>query len=84
MLNRLLLPQNRQVLKDVLRYHVVQNATAYSDQLSDGDTFTMFQGGTVTITISNGQVFANGSAVIATDIEVANGVVHLIDGVLIP
>lgn len=74
---------------DVLEYHVVP-AVAFSHDLSDGDTFTTLDGedltinidgdGDVTVTDTNGTVYN----VTATDVVIDNGVVHVIDGVLLP
>ena len=70
-------------LADILLYHVV-GAVAFSGDLSNGQTFTTAQGQDITVTIDNGQVFINGALVIMADIEATNGVVHVIDAVLLP
>ncbi len=70
-------------LANVLLYHVV-GAVALSTDLSDGQEITTLQGENVTVTISGGNVFVNGAQVTTADIETANGVVHVIDAVLLP
>ncbi|MEM1097127.1 MAG: fasciclin domain-containing protein [Bacteroidota bacterium] len=45
---------------------------------------TLLNGGELTVSLSNGAAFVNDIRIIATDIEVSNGVVHLIDNVLLP
>jgi transforming growth factor-beta-induced protein len=74
---------------DVLTFHVVP-AVAFSHDLSDGDTFTTLQGEDLTVNIdSEGAVTvtdvnANTFNVTTADVAIANGVVHVIDGVLLP
>jgi hypothetical protein len=59
-------------------------AEAYSDDLSDGQTLTTLEGSDVTVSISDAGVMINEAMVIIADLEADNGVVHVIDAVLIP
>ncbi len=70
-------------LAEILKYHVV-GATALSSSLSDGDFFTTLKGYDIDVTITNGDVFINDAQVIFTDYKAPNGVVHVIDAVLLP
>jgi uncharacterized surface protein with fasciclin (FAS1) repeats len=70
-------------LTQILLYHVVA-AKALSTDLSDGQMITTLQGSDITVSISDGDVFINDAKVILADIETDNGVVHVIDAVLIP
>ncbi|MBT6162370.1 MAG: T9SS type A sorting domain-containing protein [Crocinitomicaceae bacterium] len=70
-------------LGEILQYHVVA-AEAYSDDLSDGQTLTTLEGSDVTVSISDAGVMINEAMVIIADLEADNGVVHVIDAVLIP
>ncbi|TCO09383.1 fasciclin domain-containing protein [Natronoflexus pectinivorans] len=71
-------------LTDILLYHVV-GAKAFSTDLSDGQEIeTLLADGKVTVTINEGGVFINDAQVIIADLEADNGVVHVIDAVLVP
>ena len=70
-------------LTDILLYHVV-GATAFSSDLSDGQMITTLEGADVTVTINNQGVFINGAQVTVADIAADNGVVHVINAVLLP
>jgi uncharacterized surface protein with fasciclin (FAS1) repeats len=70
------------LLEAVLLYHVVSGSTLSSD-LTDGQTITTLQGQQVTVSI-NGTVDINDATVTQADLEASNGVIHVIDGVLIP
>lgn len=70
-------------LGDILLYHVV-NATALSTDLEDGQAVTTLLGEDVTISIMDGTVMVNEATVTVADISADNGVVHVIDAVLLP
>lgn len=78
----LLLEENRDQLVAILTYHVVPGAVMSTD-LSDGMTATTVQGGDLTIGTEGG-VTVNGANVVTADIEASNGVIHVIDTVIIP
>jgi uncharacterized surface protein with fasciclin (FAS1) repeats len=82
-LNTLLEPKNKAKLAEVLTYHVVPGEFT-SSELSDGQKLKTVQGGTLEVQISGGKVTVNGAAVVTPDVEASNGVVHVIDEVLIP
>ena len=78
----------REDLGAILTYHVV-GAEVFAADLSDGQEVTTVQGGTLTVNIGDSGVTltdANGNSVnvVATDVDASNGVVHLIDGVVLP
>ncbi len=78
----LLLPENLETLTAVLTYHVVPGKVMSGD-LSDGMMAETVQGGSVTIMTEDG-VTVDGANVTTADIEASNGVIHVIDAVILP
>lgn len=78
----LLKPENKDKLTAVLTYHVVPGKVMSGD-LSDGMTATTVQGSDVTIGTTDG-VSVDGAKVVQADIEASNGVIHVIDSVILP
>ncbi|MEM9374205.1 MAG: fasciclin domain-containing protein, partial [Planctomycetota bacterium] len=81
--NDLLKPENRQKLTDILTYHVVPGRV-YADQVVKLDRAKTVNGSKVDIHVNDGTVTIDRATVVQTDIEAATGVIHVIDGVLIP
>merc|ERR1712176_968366 len=79
----LLKDDNSQQLKDVLTYHVVSGIKAMSTDLSDCQKIKTLQGDNVTVDLSDG-VKINKATVNPADVEATNGVIHVIDSVLVP
>ncbi|MDX1646560.1 MAG: fasciclin domain-containing protein [Longimicrobiales bacterium] len=75
---------NAELLSRVLTFHVVSGTAAFSSDLSDGQTVTTAEGGELTIGIDGSSVTVNGANVVTADIEATNGVIHVIDDVLVP
>ncbi|HSB02125.1 MAG TPA: fasciclin domain-containing protein [Anaerolineales bacterium] len=83
-LDSLLLPENKQQLTDILLYHVVSGKVMASDVVNLTSATTVL-GKDATISVKDGKVFLNDDVeVVITDIETTNGVIHVIDAVLIP
>ncbi len=78
----LLKPENKAQLAAVLTYHVLPGKVMSTD-LSDGMTAATVQGAEVTITTGGG-VKVNATTVTTADIEASNGVIHVIDAVILP
>jgi len=74
---------NKTALTQVLTYHVVSGKVMASS-LSNGESVTTLQGGTATITITGGHTQIGIANITQTDIACTNGVIHVIDTVLIP
>ncbi|QPP50777.1 MULTISPECIES: fasciclin domain-containing protein [unclassified Halomonas] len=79
----LLEPENREQLQAVLTYHVVPGKVMAADAMNL-DSATTVQGQDLTITTMNGSVMIDDANVIQADIEASNGVIHVIDSVLMP
>jgi len=83
-LEALLQPENIADLQAILTYHVVPGAVMSGD-LTDGMEVVTVNGETITINVDASGVSINGSANVAmADIETSNGIVHVIDTVLLP
>ncbi|MDH3263748.1 MAG: fasciclin domain-containing protein [Paracoccaceae bacterium] len=78
----LLLPENKDQLVAILTYHVVPGKVMSGD-LSNGMMAATAQGGEVTI-MTEGGVMVNDANVVTADIEASNGVIHVIDKVILP
>jgi len=81
LLEKLLLPENIDVLKAILTYHVVAGKVMSTD-VTTGDAATV-EGSTLALDTMSG-VMVNDATVIAADVEASNGVIHVIDKVLVP
>ena len=80
--DELLLPENQEQLQAILTYHVIPGKVMSTD-LTDDMTAATVQGQDVTIDLDNG-VMVNNATVVTPDIEADNGVIHVIDTVLVP
>jgi uncharacterized surface protein with fasciclin (FAS1) repeats len=78
----LLLPENKDQLVAILTYHVVPGKVMSTD-LTEGMTAATVQGANVTITLDGGPK-VNGAVISGPDVEATNGVIHVIDSVILP
>jgi uncharacterized surface protein with fasciclin (FAS1) repeats len=81
-LENLLKPENRETLVKILTYHVVAGAVESGD-IVPGEVATV-EGNPVTLAITDGRVTVNNATVVAADIAASNGVIHVIDSVILP
>jgi uncharacterized surface protein with fasciclin (FAS1) repeats len=81
-LEALLLPENRDQLTQILTYHVVEGEVRSTD-LASGEVETL-AGAPVSVMVGDTEVTINQATVVAADIEASNGVIHVIDAVLLP
>jgi len=82
-LETLLEPANQEELAEVLTYHVVPGELTAAE-LSDGQMLETVQGDSLEVKVTEAGVTVGGAAVTAADVEASNGIVHVIDEVLIP
>ena len=83
-LESLLKPENKEKLKSILLYHVVPgNVTAKQVMKLNGRTVKTLEGGSIKVSTMHG-VTVDDARVTKTDIQASNGVIHVIDTVLIP
>ncbi|MFT5281665.1 MAG: putative surface protein with fasciclin (FAS1) repeats [Yoonia sp.] len=79
----LLKPENKDQLIAVLTYHVVAGKVMAADVVKI-DSAVSLQGQSITVDVTYGKVKVNDANVVATDIKASNGVIHVIDTVLLP
>ncbi len=82
LVDKLLLPENKAVLVQILTYHVVSGKVMAAD-VTAGDVPTV-EGSNIAVTVDGGVKLNGSSNVIATDVAASNGVIHAIDAVLLP
>ncbi len=81
----LLKPENKEKLVAILTYHVIPAKAMAADVVKlAGKSVKTVQGSTVQISVVNGAVMVNKAKVIKTDIPCTNGVIHVIDTVILP
>lgn len=78
----LLKPEKKDDLREILKYHVTTSVYE-AESLKDGDTLSMANGAKATIHVKDGKVSINEANVVAS-IRASNGIVHVVDGVLLP
>ena len=80
-------PENKKKLTSILTYHVVSGKVMAADAVAlakKGAEAKTVQGSTIKLTMKDGAVYVNGAKVVKTDIVCKNGVIHVIDSVIIP
>jgi len=70
-------------LQDILQYHVTTSSLK-ADFLTDGMKIGMVNGGSVMVSVKDGKIMLNGTATIVGSVPASNGMVHVIDAVLLP
>jgi transforming growth factor-beta-induced protein len=83
-LEMLLKPENKQQLVDILTYHVVPGVAAYSDAVVKMSEVPTVLGSPIAVKVVDGKVTLNGATVVAADVEATNGVIHVVDTVILP
>jgi len=83
----LLMPENKQQLIDILSYHVLASKVTSADlPAGTNDVATLKKGGdeTITVSVMDGKVMIDSANVVTADVMADNGVIHIIDKVLLP
>lgn len=81
----LLKPENKAKLAAILTYHVIPGKAMAADVVKlDAKTVKTVQGGGIQVSVNGGTVMVNDAQVIKTDIACSNGVIHVIDTVILP
>jgi uncharacterized surface protein with fasciclin (FAS1) repeats len=79
----LLKPENKSKLVAILTYHVVSGKVMAADVVKLTEAKTV-QGSSAKVTVKDGKVMVDAANVVKTDIETSNGVIHVIDSVIMP
>jgi uncharacterized surface protein with fasciclin (FAS1) repeats len=81
--DNLLKPENKESLANILQYHVYVGGLK-TDMMTDGQVLGQANGDKITITVKDGKVMLNGKATIVASVPASNGIIHVIDEVLLP
>jgi uncharacterized surface protein with fasciclin (FAS1) repeats len=81
--DNLIKPENKAQLVKILKYHVVSGKVNASEVIKLSEAKTI-EGQNINIKVEDGKVSVNNATVVTTDIETSNGVIHVIDNVIIP
>ncbi|ABM04066.1 beta-Ig-H3/fasciclin [Psychromonas ingrahamii 37] len=82
-LEMLLMPENKEQLVSILTYHVVAGKVMAKDVMKL-DSATTIQGQDVMVHIMDGKVMIDDATVVIADVKASNGVIHVIDSVILP
>ena len=78
-----LLPDNNAELRSIVSFHIVPGRYT-TKELINGKTLTTYDGDTIRLSEQNGKLYIGNAAIVIQDITVSNGVIHVIDSILIP
>jgi len=81
--DKLLKPESKAKLSKILTYHVVSGKVKAAD-LIDGQELTTVEGSKLKVSVNDGKVTIGGAKVTSPDITASNGIIHVIDKVLLP
>jgi uncharacterized surface protein with fasciclin (FAS1) repeats len=82
-LDDLMKADKKSELQNILQYHVT-TSTLKADFFKDGQTIGMVNGDNIIVNIKDGKIILNNSATIVASVQGSNGMIHIIDGVLLP
>lgn len=79
----LMKPENKEKLSDILGHHTYVGVIK-TEQMTDGQNLGMVDGKNITIKMVNGKPTVNGTVNIIASVPASNGMVHVVDGVILP
>lgn len=79
----LLKPEKKADLENILQYHVAV-AVYKPEMIKDGQIINMANGDNINLSVKDGKIMVNGSATVVGTVQATNGIIHVIDGVLLP
>jgi len=79
----LLKPEKKEDLQDILQYHV-SIGVFKPESLQDGQSIGQANGGNIRISVKDGKIMVNETATVVASIPASNGIIHVIDAVLLP
>jgi uncharacterized surface protein with fasciclin (FAS1) repeats len=82
-LDNLMKPESKADLENILQYHVYVGVIK-TDMMSDGQVLGQANGGNITLSVKDGKIMVNGKANIVASVPASNGLIHVIDEVLLP
>ena len=82
-LDALMTDEKKADLQNILEYHVTLSSMK-AESFRDGQILGMVNGANLTVSVKEGKVMLNNSATIIASVKASNGMVHVIDGVLLP
>jgi uncharacterized surface protein with fasciclin (FAS1) repeats len=82
-LDNLLKPENKADLQSILQYHVSLGVFK-TENMQDGHTIGQVNGDNITLSVKDGKVTVNGTAHVIASIPASNGIIHVVDAVLLP
>jgi len=83
LLDKLLLPANKEALKKILLFHVVSGSEIPSSKVAAGDV-KMASGDSAKIVVSGSTITIADAKITSVDVDASNGVIHVIDKVMVP
>lgn len=81
--DNLMKDENKAQLQNILQYHVTVSAMK-AESFTDGQTLGMVNGDNVKVSVKDGKITLNGNVHIIASIPASNGMIHVVDGVLLP
>lgn len=82
-LDALMTNEKKADLQNILQYHVTTSSLK-PEYFTDGQTLGMVNGDNISVSVKDGKIMLNGTATIVASIPASNGIVHVIDAVLLP